>query len=163
MKSKIDACNSSLGSEANVENRTIIRGRTDRAVTFSRDGPERGVIKYRRPKRREAALLREQLQKLYRPTRARILFVGEAPPASGRFFYQADSGLYRAVRDAFDRVFPNVDESDFLLSFRALGCYLIDLCGVPVDRLSHKERKMACLNGEVRLARILKQLRPEIV
>jgi hypothetical protein len=92
-----------------------------------------------------------------------MLFVGEAPPASGRFFYQADSGLYRAVRDAFDRVFPGVDDSDFFVSFRALGCYLVDLCSRPVDRLSRRERKIACLAGEVRLARTLKQLCPEIV
>jgi hypothetical protein len=91
------------------------------------------------------------------------LFVGEAPPASGRFFYQADSGLYRAMRDAFVDACPNVGEDDFLESFRELGCYLVDLCGKPVDRLAPKQRKRACLNGEVRLARILQQLRPRIV
>jgi hypothetical protein len=163
MKSKIDACNSSLGSEANVEHRTIIRGRTDRAVTFSRDGPERGVIKNRRPKRREAALLREQLQKLYRPTRVRILFVGEAPPASGRFFYNADSGLYRAVRDAFITAFPGLAGDNFLNSFRSLGCYLVDLCAEPVDRLERKPRRDACVKGETRLSRMLRRLRPRVV
>jgi hypothetical protein len=112
--------------------------------------------------RSKTALSRERLRRRYRPARVRLLFVGEAPPASGRFFYQADSGLYRAVRDAFARVFPKVDESDFLASFRGLGCYLVDLCGRPVDHLSRKERKMACLGGEARLARTLKQLSPKI-
>ena len=43
---------------------------------------------------REAALAREHLRRRYRPAHVDLLFIGEAPPASGRFFYQADSGLY---------------------------------------------------------------------
>jgi hypothetical protein len=92
-----------------------------------------------------------------------MLFVGEAPPASGLFFYKADSGLYRAIRDAFVDACPNVGKDNFLKSFRNLGCYLVDLCGKPVDRMNSKQRRRACQDGEVRLARILKQLRPEIV
>src|SRR5271170_6457266 len=106
---------------------------------------------------------RERLRRRYRSARVRVLFVGEAPPASGRFFYQADSGLYRAVRDAFSNVFPDVGDTEFLESFQALGCYLVDLCGRPVDRLPRNQRRRACLDGEVRLAGILKRLRPEIV
>lgn len=106
---------------------------------------------------------RERLQRRNRPARVRILFVGEAPPASGRFFYQADSGLYRAIRDAFVNACPHVTEDNFLKSFQELGCYLVDLCGKPVDRMNSKQRQRACRDGEVRLARILKQLRPEIV
>jgi hypothetical protein len=113
--------------------------------------------------RSKAALSRERLRQRYRPARVRLLFVGEAPPGSGRFFYQADSGLYRAVRDAFARVFPRVRKTDFLTFFRERGCYLVDLCGRPVDRLRPKERRIACLNGEARLTRTLKQLSPEIV
>ena len=92
-----------------------------------------------------------------------MLFVGEAPPASGRFFYQADSGLYRAIRDAFVDTCPNVAEDDFLKTFQELGCYLVDLCGKPVDRMNSAQRRRACRDGEVRLARILKRLRPKIV
>lgn len=113
--------------------------------------------------RSKAALSRERLRRRYRPARVRLLFVGEAPPASGRFFYQEDSGLYRAVRDAFVHVFPKVRKNDFLAFFRERGCYLVDLCGRPVDRLSPKERRIACLSGEAHLARTLKQLSPEIV
>ena len=106
---------------------------------------------------------RERLRRRYRPAGVRVLFVGEGPPASGRFFYQADSGLYRAVRDAFAGVFPVDGEQEFLELFRSLGCYLVDLCGRPVDRLPGNERLKACLDGEVRLAGILKRIRPEIV
>ncbi|MGA8152178.1 MAG: hypothetical protein WB952_14585 [Terriglobales bacterium] len=113
--------------------------------------------------KRKAGLTRERLRKRYLPARVRVLFVGEAPPASGRFFYQADSGLYRAIRDAFVRVFPAMGEREFLESFRALDCYLVDLCSRPVDRLPGGRRARACRNSESRLAGILQQLRPEVV
>jgi len=108
-------------------------------------------------------MTRERLRRRYRPARVRILFVGEAPPASGRFFYQADSGLYRAVREAFVEAFPHVATGDFLKGFQAMGCYLVDLCGKPVDRMVPRQRKRICLDGEARLARRLKHLRPKIV
>ena len=103
------------------------------------------------------------MRRHYRPARVRMLFVGEAPPASGRFFYQSDSGLYRAIRDAFVDACPHIAEGNFLKSFQELGCYLVDLCGKPVDRMSSVQRRRACRDGEVRLAKILKQLRPKIV
>jgi hypothetical protein len=92
-----------------------------------------------------------------------VLFVGEAPPASGRFFYQADSGLYRAIRDGFARAIPLTEKGDFLKRFQMLGCYLVDLCDKPVDRLSRIQRRKACIQGEARLAGILRDLSPEVV
>ena len=112
---------------------------------------------------RTRALSRERLRRRYRPVRVRILFVGEAPPESGRFFYQADSGLYRAVRGTFIRALPALEGRDFLKSFRGLGCYLVDLCGKPVDRLAPKERRKACADGEVRLSAVIRRLRTEAV
>jgi hypothetical protein len=50
-----------------------------------------------------AEVERERLRLRYRPVLIRLLFIGESPPASGRFFYRQDSGLYRAIRDAFRR------------------------------------------------------------
>lgn len=110
-----------------------------------------------------ASTPRERLRKRYRPDRVRILFVGEAPPASGRFFYQADSGLYRAVRDTFITAFPRLHDCPFLQSFRALGCYLVDLCRRPVDRMDRKARRRFCTAGEASLKRALRQLRPKTV
>lgn len=106
---------------------------------------------------------KERLRRHYRPDRVRILFVGESPPASGRFFYQADSGLYRAVRDTFLTAFPSVRKTEFLDSFRALGCYLVDLCAEPVDNMTRDARRCACRSGEARLAQIIRTLRPEII
>jgi hypothetical protein len=114
-------------------------------------------------KHKSGAEEKERLRRSYRPVRVRILFVGESPPASGRFFYQADSGLYRAIRDTFQAALPALPEDDFLHSFQNLGCYLVDLCGKPVDRLNSEKRKQACRDGEVRLARTLEELRPKTV
>jgi len=112
---------------------------------------------------REAALARERLRRRYRPAHVHLLFIGEAPPASGRFFYQADSGLYRAIRGAFVAALPDLREDDFLPSFRALNCYLVDLCGRPVDRLNAVQRKQARSEGEIPLSRIVRRLQPRIV
>jgi hypothetical protein len=106
---------------------------------------------------------REALRERYRPARVKLLFVGEAPPASGRFFYRADSGLYRAIRGTFTAAFPNILSADFLQSFQALGCYLVDLCGRPVDHLGKEKRKRICLENEVRLAVTIKRLQPKTV
>lgn len=116
------------------------------------------------PRAKKRTLLsRERLRRRYRPRRVRVLFLGEAPPASGRFFYQADSGLYRAIRDAFVEAFPTLATCDFLESFRGLGCYLVDLCDRPVDRSNSRLRREVCRNGEARLCKTLRQLQPEIV
>lgn len=114
-----------------------------------------------KPQKRSIA--RERLRRYYRPDRVRILFVGESPPASGLFFYQADSGLYRSVRETFLTAFPSVRKTEFLDSFRALGCYLVDLCAQPVDNMTGDVRRCACRSGEARLARMIRSLRPEII
>ncbi|HSS96052.1 MAG TPA: uracil-DNA glycosylase family protein [Terriglobales bacterium] len=112
---------------------------------------------------RSKNLSREQLRRRYRPDRVRVLFIGEAPPASGRFFYRGDSGLYRAVRDTFVRAFPGLEDANFLQWFCEHECYLVDLCGTPVDRLDQKNRRKTCTNGEARLGRIIRQLQPEAI
>src|SRR5437867_323916 len=48
-------------------------------------------------------------------------------------------------------------------SFRALHCYLIDLCENPADQLSSRQRLRARRDGEARLVKKFRQLRPEIV
>ncbi len=116
-----------------------------------------------RKRKSRTAVARERLRARYRPSRVRVLFIGEAPPASGRFFYRADSGLYRALRDSFINALPAIRDDDFLESFCTLGCYLVDLCGKPVDRIDEAARRRARRSGEVPLSKTLRRLRPEIV
>lgn len=106
---------------------------------------------------------RERLRRRYRPERVRLLFVGEAPPASGRFFYQRDSGLYRAIRDAFRAVNPSISDASFLPLFQAAGCYLLDVCPHPVDHLDKQSRREACRANEAMLGRHIKELQPPII
>jgi hypothetical protein len=106
---------------------------------------------------------RERLRRRYRPSHLRLLFIGEAPPASGRFFYQGDSGLYRAIRDSFRAVDPSIADADFLPAFQTAGCYLIDLCRRPVDQLDPPSRRAACLAGEPLLCRTIKKLQPRAI
>jgi hypothetical protein len=99
----------------------------------------------------------------FRPTPLRLLFIGEAPPASGRFFYHGDSGLYRAMLDAFRAIDPSMTEAEFLPAFQAAGCYLIDLCLYPVDRLDPPARRAVCLASEARLVRTIRRLQPPTI
>lgn len=92
-----------------------------------------------------------------------MLFVGEAPPASGRFFYNRDSGLYRAVRDLFSMVDGSVTDDNFLSVFQGCGCYLIDACSCPVDDMDRKSRRAACVSGEPLLAQRIKRLQPAAI
>ena len=99
----------------------------------------------------------------YRPHKVRMLFVGESPPASGRFFYHRDSGLYRALRDAFHLVDESIVDENFLAVFQTAGCYLIDACGLPVDRMEPAARRTTCLAGEALLSRRIRSLQPETI
>ena len=106
---------------------------------------------------------REDLRRRFRPACVRLLFIGEAPPVSGRFFYRRDSGLYRAMRDAFHAIDPAVNERNFLSLFQSTGCYLIDLCPDPVYHLDRQSRRAACRNSEASLARTIARLDPLII
>jgi hypothetical protein len=106
---------------------------------------------------------RENLRQSFRPERVRVLFIGESPPASGRFFYARDSGLYRAMREAFQTADASISDENFLAAFQASGCYLVDLCADPVDRLDPKSRGAARVAGEESLARIIARLQPAAI
>jgi hypothetical protein len=103
------------------------------------------------------------LRRKFLPKRVRVLFIGESPPASGRFFYRGDSGLYRAVRDLFQTADPSVSEENFLYRFRECGCYLIDTCPDPVNHLDPQARRAACVAGEPSLVRDIRRLQPETI
>jgi hypothetical protein len=109
---------------------------------------------------------REALRRAFLPERVRVLFVGESPPASGAFFYAGDSALFRATRDAFCAAFGEGAGEPFLERFAACGCYLDDLCAEPVNRLrglDAAKRRAAHRANEMRLAKTLAALRPDVI
>jgi hypothetical protein len=108
-------------------------------------------------------LSNEELRRKYRPKQVRFLFVGESPPASGKFFYQRNSGLYRAMRDVFAAVDPSVNDENFLTMFQESGCYLVDLCSQPVDRMSASLRRTTCRASEHSLAKTIASLNPQMI
>ena len=67
------------------------------------------------------------------------------------------------MHEAFVAAFPQILHMDFLKAFRAMGCYFVDLCAVPVDRLPPKEREATCASSEPRLARMLSRFQPQVV
>ncbi len=92
-----------------------------------------------------------------------MLFIAESPPASGRFFYRGDSGLYRAMREAFQIADPSIGDETFLAAFQAAGCYLIDLCAEPVDALDSKSRQAAHRAAEASSSKAIAQMRPSTI
>jgi hypothetical protein len=52
---------------------------------------------------------------------------------------------------------------EFLEEFQGFGCYLVDLCGEPVDHLARGTRMNICSAGEVRLARVIRTLYPAVI
>lgn len=111
----------------------------------------------------EARRKREATRRNFRPAQVKLLFIGESPPASGRFFYNGDSGLFRAMRDAFRVVEPSLTDAAFLPFFQTSGCYLVDLSLDPVDHLDSKSRRAACRAGEEFLARTIAELQPALI
>src|SRR3954451_24755430 len=106
---------------------------------------------------------RESLRRSFQPSRIQLLFIGESPPASGRFFYSGNSGLYRAMRAAFQRVDAMIRDENFLYTFRAYGCYLTDLRQEPVAHLDTPLRQAMRSNGEAVIARELTRLQPPTI
>lgn len=106
---------------------------------------------------------REALRRQFRPRNVRVLFVGESPPASGRFFYCRDSGLYRAILTLFETADPSIRHENFLRRFQEHGFYLIDLCTEPVDKLEPNNRRAAHAAGERSLRQKISRLEPEVI
>jgi hypothetical protein len=67
------------------------------------------------------------------------------------------------MRDTFQIVDPSIHDEDFLTTFQSLGCYLIDLCPDPVDRLDPKPRRAACRAEVESLSRTIVRLQPAMI
>lgn len=106
----------------------------------------------------------EIIRRTYKPEIVKVLYIGESAPAGGSFFYSAYSILYEAILEAYKEVFPNCsDGQNFLRFFQRKGCYLEDLCHIPVNKMPIPQRKEERKKGIIPLSEKLKKLEPVAV
>lgn len=106
----------------------------------------------------------EKLRQYYRPADIVVLLVGESPPAGGTFFYQANSHLFDATREAFERALgPVPDGPDFLDHFKERGFWLYDVVAEPVNRTRGRPRNAAVSAGVTALAELIADVEPDFV
>jgi hypothetical protein len=98
----------------------------------------------------------------YRPQCITTLFVGESPPASGKFFYYENTALARAMKAAMMAA-GLCDGDDFLERFRALGWFLDDLVLEPVNWLAKSERQRKWREAQASLAARIKVYKPRAI
>ena len=106
----------------------------------------------------------EVLRAKYRPDDVVVLLVGESAPAGGSFFYQADSNLFAATREAFERAQgPMPTGAAFLEHLKDLGYWLYDMVDEPVNRKRGRPRRYAVAAGVTRLKLLIEDTEPDFV
>lgn len=106
----------------------------------------------------------ERLRGRYRPDDVQVLFVGESADGLTPSFYQAESDLFRAVREACNRAFGAVPDGEaFLGWFREQSCWLWEIPARPMNRKRGRPRKDAVDSVTLRLARLIRELGPDHV
>ena len=106
----------------------------------------------------------EHIRLRWKPRSVRVLFIAEAPPSNGDFFYKwkRPDSLAAYTRRAFAAVFDDVpdDPKAFLSYFRRRGCYLEDLCHTPIHTRSARKKALRREHGIALLTERIKQQRP---
>ena len=108
---------------------------------------------------------REKVRLQYRPETVSVLFVGESPPVSGRFFYFGSGIVFSSTQRAFSNAWTCSFETPdrFLRSFADAGCFLEDLSHSPVDGLPPHERERALEECVKSFAQRLRSISPKFV
>ena len=109
----------------------------------------------------KALLNPAQVRKTYRPKKVRVLFVGEAPPAGGTFFYAGNSQMYRELRKALESHLGS--PANFLSAFRERGYFLDDLMMEPVNPTGGRKRGKGLVAEVQLLAERIAEYQPELV
>lgn len=96
----------------------------------------------------------------FKPSKTKILFVGESRPSSGTFFYDKNSKLYRYTKEAFENV--RIDFS--LAKFKEMGCWLYDVCKEPISHIKSKSVKRKIIEKYIPdLISVIKDLSPKYI
>jgi hypothetical protein len=105
----------------------------------------------------------EAVRARYRPDRIVTLFVGESPPASGKFFYHGSITLAHAMKAAMTAAGLCDDEDNVLERFKANGWYLDNLVLGPVNWLERSERRRKWREAQDGLAARIKVYKPRAI
>ena len=105
----------------------------------------------------------ETIRKRFRPDRITTLFVGESAPHGGTFFYNEDSILFNAMRNAFAEARNELFEGKgvFLKHFQDCGFYLDDLANEPINHLDAPIRRATRIACIPELAERIKDYEPK--
>ena len=106
----------------------------------------------------------EAIRQSFRPDHIHLLFIGESPPVSGKFFYikgAMTTFTSRAFEKAHGKRFQN--NSEFLEYFKACGCYLDDVSRVPVNQLPPREREIQLRDNIDALSQRIREANPSVV
>jgi len=77
----------------------------------------------------------EKIRGSFRPAQTTVLFIGESAPSSGKFFYCANTKLFREMKKALD------GDEEFLGKFKDRGYYLDDLVSYPINQFTKAREK----------------------
>lgn len=103
----------------------------------------------------------EPLRASYRPTKIKVLFVGENAPAGGAFFYRQTGQVHGQFRQALA---PHIgDNPTFVDAFKQAGFYLDDQVLEPVNWLSRSERKAIHAANVISLATRLRDYEAPLI
>jgi hypothetical protein len=101
----------------------------------------------------------KEVQTKYRPSHIKVLFVGESPPTSGKYFYLGGNSLLHQMRHAVGE--DHLTDADFLMNFSNRGWYFDDLVQTPVKEQSELKKK--CREARTDLAARIRDYQPSIV
>ena len=103
----------------------------------------------------------EPLRASFRPSKVKVLFVGESAPAGGDFFYKGTGQVHREFRRVLSPIIGT--KPNFLTVFMAAGMYLDDLVLEPVNWLSRSERQAMHTSNVVSMTNRICEYQPLVV
>jgi len=105
-----------------------------------------------------------QIRQQYKPAEVQIIFITEAVQPGKRFFYLKNSNVFRAIKEAFSRIFGEFkNEEEFLTFFKKNGCYVDYLGAEMINGLPPEARQKVRTNGIKPLSEQLTLMKPKVV
>jgi len=82
----------------------------------------------------------------FKPENIKVLIVGESPPVQEKnfFFFAPNSDLYNFTKIAYYKAYSEKlsENLEFLNAFMESGCFLDDLCELPINNIKDKNLRI---------------------